>query len=214
VLADGTIAVRGVPESGMRLTEAVAGVTAAEGPLVATASFQPTPPAHDVGCVRDLPFAAFNEPTFHCHAAEVLVEEATGRIRVTRYAAVHDIGPALNPAGVRGQIEGGVVQGIGYALYEEIQTDAGGVTTNPNLVDYRLPTIADVPDEIEVIVVSDHPGSQGPRGAKGIGEAPIILPPAAIGAAVRDALSEQPLDLPLDAPRIRSLLANGAGGAQ
>jgi CO/xanthine dehydrogenase Mo-binding subunit len=178
---------------------------------VATASFQPTPPAHDVGCVRDLPFAAFNEPSYHCHAAEVLVEEATGRVEVTRYAAIHDIGPALNPAGVRGQIEGGVVQGIGYALFEEIQTDGSGVTRNAGLVDYRVPTIADVPEEIDVIVVSDHPGSQGPRGAKGIGEAPIILPPAAIGAAVRDALGEQPLDLPLDAPRIRALVSQSIG---
>jgi CO/xanthine dehydrogenase Mo-binding subunit len=207
VVSDGAVSVRGAPGSSVALVDAVAGLTAAEGPLVASASFQPVPPAHDKGCVRDLPFAVFNEPSFHCHAAEVEVEEATGRIRVARYAAVHDIGPALNPAGVRGQIEGGVVQGIGYALFEEIQTDASGTTMNASLVDYRLPTIADVPDRIEVVVVSDHPGSQGPRGAKGIGEAPIILPAAAIGAAVRDALGAQPLDLPLDAPRIRQLVA-------
>jgi CO/xanthine dehydrogenase Mo-binding subunit len=191
------------------MAEAAGGAAMAGGPLVASASFQPSPPDHDAGCVRALPFAAFNEPTYHCHVAEVEIDAATGQIRVLRYLAVHDIGPALNPAGVRGQIEGGVVQGLGYALFEELLSDGHGRTLNDSLVDYRLPTFADIPEEIEIEIVSDHPGSDGPRGAKGIGEAPIILPVAAVGCAVRDALGAQPLALPLTAIRIREL----AGGA-
>ena len=209
------IGVRGVPTSRVPLAEAAAGALLGTGPLVASASFQPSPPEHDAGCVRALPFAAFNEPTYHCHLAEIEVDLATGLIRVTRYLAVHDVGPVLNPAGVRGQIEGGVVQGIGYAVFEEILTDDRGRTINDSLVDYRLPTIADIPDELEISLVSDHPGLDGPRGAKGIGEAPIILPAATIGSAVRDALGVQPLALPLSAARIRAAIAEheaAAGG--
>jgi CO/xanthine dehydrogenase Mo-binding subunit len=212
-VADGRITVKGSPSEGMSIAEAVGGAAARSGPVVASARFQPVPPTHEVGCVRDLPFAAFNEPTYHCHAAEIEIDDATGRLRVLRYLAAHDLGPVLNPAGVRGQIEGGVVQGIGYALFEEIQRDAHGRTLNASLVDYRLPTIADIPDELEVIIVSEHPGKDGPQGAKGIGEAPIILPAAALGAAVRDATGSQPNSLPLSAEKVSALIRGGSARA-
>jgi CO/xanthine dehydrogenase Mo-binding subunit len=148
------------------------------------------------------------EPTFHCHGAEALVEEATGNVRIGRYVAVHDVGRVLNPVGVRGQIEGGVVQGIGYALYEEVQADSSGRTVNDSLVDYRMMTAADIPAQLEVIMVEDFHADYGPHGAKGIGEAPVLLPAAALGAAVRDATGSQPVTLPMNGPAV---LASWAG---
>jgi CO/xanthine dehydrogenase Mo-binding subunit len=151
-------------------------------------------------------FDAFNEATFHCHAAEIELDPETGRIEVLRYLAVHEVGQVLNPDGARGQVEGGVVQGLGYALSEVLDVGADGIVRNADLVDYRLPTIADVPRQIETVFVAGHPGPSGPRGAKGIGEAPVILPAAAVGAALRDILGDQPRELPLDPIRVAAFL--------
>jgi CO/xanthine dehydrogenase Mo-binding subunit len=120
--------------------------------------------------------------------------------------AVHDAGRILNPVGARSQVEGGVVQGIGYTLTEELMVDAAGVIRNADLVDYRIPTIADVPDMIETVFVETAPAREGPYGAKGLGEPPVIIPAAAIGAALRDILGAQPNTLPLDAPRVAAFL--------
>jgi CO/xanthine dehydrogenase Mo-binding subunit len=209
VFADGRIEVAGSPGSGLSLPEAIMGAFYTSGPVTAMGRFQAPAATPEPGCVQGLILQAFNEPTYHCDAAEIAVDPQTGAIKVLRFLAVHDIGPEVNPAGVRGQIEGGVLQGIGYALWEEIQTNAEGVTVNASFVDYRVPTFADIPDEMEIIVVSDHPGADGPMGAKGIGEAPVILPAAAIGSAVRDALGDQPTQLPLSADRVRRLAAAG-----
>jgi CO/xanthine dehydrogenase Mo-binding subunit len=152
---------------------------------------------YDRSCVDGMFFASMIEPTFHCHGAEVLVDEATGNVRISRYVAAHDVGRVVNPVGVRGQIEGGVVQGIGYALYEEVKTDSFGRTVNDSFVDYRMPTAADIPEEFEVLAIEDYHGDHGPHGVKGVGEAPALLPAAAIGAAVRDAVGAQPTTLPL-----------------
>jgi CO/xanthine dehydrogenase Mo-binding subunit len=94
------------------------------------------------------------------------------------------------------------MQGIGQALFEEIQIDSEGRTRNANLVDYRLPTIADAPEEIIVIPIEDNPSASGPLGAKGIGEAPVILPPAAIASALRDAIGVRATELPITPDRV------------
>jgi CO/xanthine dehydrogenase Mo-binding subunit len=127
--------------------------------------------------------------------------------------AAHDTGPWISPAGVRGQIEGGIVQGIGYALYEEVLIDGQGRTVNADLVDYRLPTIADVPDEIRIVPVTGHPGAHGPRGAKGIGEAPIVLPAGAVASALRDALGARMTELPFTPERVLAAAAREPAGA-
>lgn len=88
------------------------------------------------------------------------------------YVAVHDVGTVVNPVGARGQVEGGVVQGIGYALTENLRTNDKGVIVNGNLHDYRLPTIVDVPPNIETIFIETNPSPNGPFGAKGLGEPP------------------------------------------
>jgi CO/xanthine dehydrogenase Mo-binding subunit len=96
-------------------------------------------------------------------------------------------------------VEGGVVQGIGYAITENLQIDDDGAVRNDNFHDYRMLTIADAPRSIETVFIETHEAATGPFGAKGLGEPPVILPAAAIGSAVRDLLGRQPMRLPLDA---------------
>ena len=133
---------------------------------------------------------------------EIALDEETGRVDVLNVIAVHDVGRVVNPVGARGQVEGGVVQGIGYALTENLRTNDRGVIVNGNFHDYRLPTIADVPPNIEPVFIETNPSHTGPFGAKGLGEPPVILPAAAIGSALRDLLGVQPYHLPLDADRV------------
>jgi CO/xanthine dehydrogenase Mo-binding subunit len=157
--------------------------------------------------VRSNFYPTFNSPSFHCHAAEVEVDPVTGEIKVVRYAAAHDVGFAINPAGVEGQIQGGVAQGIGMGLMEEIIYEEGRVT-NPSLTDYKVPTIADVPD-VDVIIV-EHPNRDGPFGAKGVGESPVVEPPAALANAVHRAVGARIRDLPITPEKVlRALEAQG-----
>jgi CO/xanthine dehydrogenase Mo-binding subunit len=151
-------------------------------------------------------FNRLNEPTFHCHAVEIALDEETGRIEVLRYVAVHDAGRIVNPVGARGQVEGGVVQGLGYALTEQLEIGADGRIRNADLVDYRIPTITDIPRAIETVFVESSPALDGPAGAKGLGEPPVILSAAAVGAALRDIVGHTPHRLPFDAPAVARFL--------
>jgi CO/xanthine dehydrogenase Mo-binding subunit len=161
------------------------------------ASFEPDP--YDVSCVEGSLYPTFQDASFHAHAAEVQVDVETGRVDVTRYVAAHDVGFAVNPTGIRGQIEGGVAQGIGQALHEEIVYQDGAVL-NPSLASYRMPSSLNVPT-IEAILV-ETPGQHGPFGAKGIGEPPIIPPPAAIANAVAHACGARVRVLPITPERV------------
>jgi CO/xanthine dehydrogenase Mo-binding subunit len=207
VLADGRAAVRGSPSAtSLPIAQVVQGALNRTGPIVGAGRFRaPTVPLEG-SRLEGLYFASLNEPTFGCHGVEIELDQETGRIRVLRYVAAHDTGPVLNPAGARGQIEGGVVQGLGQALTELMDVGADGVLRNANLVDYRLPTIADAPQSIESVMIENHPAPTGPRGVKGVGEPPVLMPPAAIGAALRDLLGAQPASLPLDPIRVCELL--------
>jgi CO/xanthine dehydrogenase Mo-binding subunit len=118
---------------------------------------------------------------------------------VLRYAAAHDVGFAMNPRLVEGQIHGGVAQGIGMGLMEELVIREGRVI-NTNWTDYKLPTLADIPD-LQAIIVQ-HPVPGGPFGAKGLGESPVIHPPAALANAVRHAAGVRLRSLPLTAEKI------------
>jgi CO/xanthine dehydrogenase Mo-binding subunit len=199
VFKDRTIEVVGSPQASLAIADVVRGALNTTGPVVGRGRFRAAPARLEGSELTNMRFDALNEPTFHCHGAEIELDTETGRIDVRRYVAAHDVGPVVNPEGARGQVEGGVVQGLGYALTERIDVDDAGIVRNPDLVDYRMPTIADTPRELEVVLIEDHPGPSGPHGAKGIGEAPVILPAAAVGAAIRDAVGRQPLELPLDA---------------
>jgi xanthine dehydrogenase D subunit len=121
---------------------------------------------------------------FAAYRAVVEVDEDLGLVRVVQLAAAHDVGCAINPRGVEGQIEGGAAMGLGWALLEEIQLKDGQIL-NPSLTDYLIPTILDVPPVASAIVEVPEPGV--PYGAKGIGELPTVVAPAAIANALRNA---------------------------
>jgi CO/xanthine dehydrogenase Mo-binding subunit len=106
-----------------------------------------------------------------------------------------------------------VLQGIGYALTEELKTNDQGVIVNGNFHDYRIPTIADAPPNIETVFIESSPSKTGPYGSKGLGEPPVILPPAAIGSALRGLLGAQPYQLPLDAARVSAAIAVRGNGS-
>lgn len=118
------------------------------------------------------------------HRAVVDVDLELGLVRVVRVDTAQDVGKALNPDSVRGQVEGGILQGVGLAVMEELVIEDGKIR-NPNFTDYLLPTILDAPD-VEMLLI-EQDGSWGPFGAKGVGESPTISSTAAVAAAIRNA---------------------------
>jgi CO/xanthine dehydrogenase Mo-binding subunit len=139
-------------------------------------------------------FTGFNAATFHVHFAEVRVDPETGRVEVLRYVVVQDVGRAINPSAIEGQVQGGVAQGLGYALYERLDT-ANGVYVQQDLEAYRLPTALDVPP-IEIVLL-EHPAPHGPFGAKGAAEPPVVPVAAAVGNAVSAAIGRPVSRLPI-----------------
>jgi len=142
------------------------------------------------------------------HIAEVEIDTATGEARIEDYVAVHDSGTVLNRQLATGQVHGGVAQGIGFALFEEIPQQEGRLIVN-GFTTYRLPTIRDVAPQIEVdFVEAEFPA--GPFGAKGIGEVPLMAAHAAVAGAVAHAVGAHPTRYPLDPPQVRTLLDKAA----
>jgi CO/xanthine dehydrogenase Mo-binding subunit len=125
-------------------------------------------------------------PTFATHIVDVEVDPETGKVDILRYTAVQDVGRAIHPGLVEGQIQGGVTQGIGWALHEGYYYDEGGNLLNANLLDYRLPTCLDVPMIDPVIIEVPNPGH--PYGVRGVGEIPIVPPAGAIANAIYSAV--------------------------
>ena len=132
--------------------------------------------------------------------AEVEVDLDTGRVQVLRVTAAHDVGKAINPKGVCGQIEGGVVQGVGYALLEDFIMKEGHIQT-PDLATYTIPTSLDVPEIVPIIV--EAASKVGPFGAKGLGEQPIIPTAAAVANAIYDATGVRVRSLPISPEVLR-----------
>jgi CO/xanthine dehydrogenase Mo-binding subunit len=143
-------------------------------------------------------------PGFGCHICDVEVDRETGQVKILRYTAVQDVGKAIHPSYVEGQIQGGASQGIGWALNEEYIYDDKGRMENPGFLDYRVPVASDLP-MLEAIIV-EVPNPRHPFGARGVGEVPIIPPMAAVGNAIRDALGLRLTDLPMSPPKVRAAL--------
>lgn len=170
-LVDGEVRVKGVPTRTVALPEVVEFAQRAGGPG----------PISAVGRVS----VADPGPMFCVHVARVQVDEETGQVTVTRYAAIHDIGRALDRELVQDQIYGGVVQGLGRALSEELVYDDSGQLRTASFADYGLPTADTVPPiEIELVEV---PSEHGALGSRGIGEPPIVPGLAAVANAIHDA---------------------------
>ena len=143
-------------------------------------------------------------PGFAAHLCDVEVDPETGHVTVLRYTAAQDVGRAIHPAYVEGQIQGGAAQGIGWALNEEYLFDGKGRMENAGFLDYRVPVASDLP-MIDAVLV-EVPNPRHPFGAKGGGEAPIVPPLAAVANAVRRAIGVRMSDLPLSPPKIRAAI--------
>ena len=151
-------------------------------------------------------------PAFATHVCDVEVDEETGRVEVIRYTAVQDAGRAIHPGYVEGQMQGGVAQGIGWALNEEYIFDASGRLDNAGFLDYRMPVASDLP-MIDTVVV-EVPNDAHPHGVRGVGEVPIAPPMAAVANAIHDAVGLRLRELPMSPPKVLAGLAavTGVGG--
>lgn len=145
------------------------------------------------------------------HIADVEVDPETGKTEIIRYTIVQDAGKAIHPSYVEGQMQGGVVQGIGWALNEEYFMTRDGAMANSSFLDYRMPTTLDLPRIEAVIVEVFNPGH--PFGVRGVGEVPIAPPVAAIGNAINDALGVRMYETPFKPGRILEALEGKAKGA-
>lgn len=138
--------------------------------------------------------------SYATHVSEVKINTLTGQTKVTKHVAVHDSGKIINPTTAAGQVEGGVAQGIGYALTEDL-AEQEGCFLDPNFTNYLMPTSQDVPDDLVVdFVEADYP--EGPYGAKGLGEVPLMASHAAVINAVSDAIGRRIFHYPATPERI------------
>jgi CO/xanthine dehydrogenase Mo-binding subunit len=143
-------------------------------------------------------------PGFGVHIVDLAVDRETGIVTVDRYTAAQDVGTAIHPGYVEGQLQGGAVQGIGWALNEEYIYDAKGRLQNPGFLDYRMPVASDLP-MIETVLV-EVPNPAHPYGVRGVGEVPIVPPMAAVGNAIARATGVRMTDLPMSPPKLSAAL--------
>jgi CO/xanthine dehydrogenase Mo-binding subunit len=160
-------------------------------------------PAREVKDVQDVRGQIFPDFTFGTHAAEVAVDVDTGAVQVLKFVAAFDVGQAINCLSAEGQLEGGSVCGLGYALLEDLKLNEGRTVT-PALDTYLVPTAKDTPDVVPIMIESR--GGVGPFGAKGIGEPSSTSGAPAIANAVADAIGAQIKELPLTPERVLTAL--------
>jgi len=164
--------------------ELAAKLDEAGGPVVASAAVQPSG----------------NGPGFATHIVDVEVDPDTGKVQILRYTAVQDVGKAIHRAYVESQIQGGVAQGVGWGLNEEYLYDEQGRLLNASLLDYRMPVSLDLPMIDTILVEVANPGH--PYGARGVGEVPIVPPPAAVANAIYRAVGVRMNELPMSPAKV------------
>jgi len=195
---DGVIAIRGDPAAQVSLAE----IAAAADP--ASRHLRPGEPA-GLFARRRFEVSRMTYP-YGVHAAVVAVDPGTGQVRVLRYLVAYEVGRAVNPLLVEGQLRGGVAQGIGGALFEEFSYDDAGQPQAITFIEYRMPTAAEVPP-VDLLVRQDAPSPGNPLGVMGAGEGGVSAAGAAVANAVRDALglAGGVGQLPLTPVRVREL---------
>jgi CO/xanthine dehydrogenase Mo-binding subunit len=176
------------PELKLTFKQIAARMIPTGGPIVGSAGVNPPGPGPSIGV----------------HVVDVEVDTETGKVDVLRYTAVQDAGKAIHPAYVEGQIQGGAVQGIGWALNEEYVYNDSGAMLNSSFLDYRMPTSLDLPMIDTVIVEIANPNH--PYGVRGVGEVPIVPPMAAISTAIYDAIGVRMNDLPMSPDKVLEAL--------
>jgi CO/xanthine dehydrogenase Mo-binding subunit len=145
--------------------------------------------------------------SFAAQVAEVSVDPETGEVKLLRLTTAHDVGQVINPVGHQGQINGAIMQGIGYALMEEVRLDEAGRVSTLSLGDYKMPSMRDVPPLETVLIESEY--GAGPYNIKGIGENPCAPVAPAIANAVADAVGVRIRDLPITAEKVYTALKKG-----
>jgi CO/xanthine dehydrogenase Mo-binding subunit len=193
-LRDGSVLVSGAPDRKVELAKVARTAQATNGPMVGSGSHAHGPIEFEAGCVTGSVINGFTGASYHTHLAEVEVDPDTGQVTILRYVVSQDVGRAINPKAIEGQVDGGVLQGIGYALFEDLRLE-DGVCVDWGFGTYRLPTAADMP-EIELGLV-EVPDPVGAYGVKGVAEAPIIPVAGAIANAVADAIGKPVNSIPL-----------------
>ena len=201
-LVDGHAQVKGSPDSRVAITDLAA--SAHDGELL-LGHGSGTPPAgpetDNQNCVGKLGMDAFTAPQVSCHAVRVKLDRDTGVVRVLEVTCAHDSGTIINEIGAEGQVEGGVVMGIGQALSEGTLYDDEGRQRNAALLEYKLQTMADVPP-ISVTWVQTNAADGGPRGSKGVAEAPNVATAAAIANALAKLIGTPLRQLPMTPERV------------
>ena len=199
-LREGTVGVMGAPQRSITMGEVGAKAFEIRGTLIGrgTVAALPMPPDAGASCSGRIMFQAFLAPTFCAHAARVRVDRDTGNVAVLHAAAVQEVGKAINPVGIEGQMEGGLVHGIGSALTERTHFVEGRMQ-NAGFTDYKLITAADAPT-ISIGIVETP--SEGPLGLRGVGEPPVIAITGAIGNAIRAATGVVVHNMPMTPVRV------------
>jgi CO/xanthine dehydrogenase Mo-binding subunit len=204
VMANGRIEIAGPNGFGHSLAEVAAKAQSLYGPIAGTGSFTGRGTPAMAGCTAGHFIEALDIPVFAVHDCDVAIDPETGHVEVLAYRVVQDVGRALNPSAIHGQIQGGVVQGLGYALHEEASVGADGRIRQSGFETYRVPLAGDViPVEIDLY---EGAPSMGPLGTKGAGEVPILNVGATIACAVANATGKRVQELPLTPPRVLELL--------
>jgi CO/xanthine dehydrogenase Mo-binding subunit len=204
VMRSGRIEIAGAPGSGRLISEVATRAQAQIGPISGTGAFTGSGVPAMPGCVAGHFIDAIDIPVFAVHDCEVAVDTETGHVEVLSYRVVQDVGRALNPRAIHGQIQGGVVQGLGYALHEEVTIGSNGRVRQNGFETYRVPLALDVVP-VEINLYEGAP-SIGPLGTKGAGEVPILNVAAAVACAVANATGKPVRELPLTPPRVLELL--------
>jgi CO/xanthine dehydrogenase Mo-binding subunit len=202
VLQNGSAFVAGSPATRVSIAELAAMASGGEL-LIGHGSGAPpaAPPLAGSSCVGDLGMASFVAPQFSCHAVRVKLDLDTGVVRVLEVSTAHDSGTILNEVGALGQVQGGVMMGIGQALTEVTRYDDQAKQRNAGLLEYKLQTCADAPVINTTFIQIDTPDA-GPRGAKGLAEAPNVPTAAAISNAIAKLVGKPVRQLPMTAERV------------
>ena len=193
------------PQTSLAFKEVAARCMATGKRLIGQGWWTPPKPSLDPETGQGNPYFVY---TYSTHMAEVLVDVETGEVEVTDYVAAFDVGKAINPKALEGQIEGGVAMGLGYALMEEVAM-VEGIPQNINLQDYLIPTALDMPDVKPIVLEVEN--KLGPYGAKGIGEMPNIPATPAILNAITDACGGRVRSLPADPERVFMAIREAGG---
>jgi len=186
--ADGDFVCKSDPEKRLTFKEVAARQGGTGGPITGKGTINASGPGN----------------AFGTHIVDVEIDPETGKAQILRYTAAQDVGKAIHPSYVEGQIQGGVVQGIGWALTEGYVFDDEGNMANPTFLDYRMPTTLDLPMIEPILVEVPNPGS--PHGIRGVGEVPLVPVMAAITNAIANAIGVRLTDLPMTPDRILGAL--------